>query len=163
MDIQHKLMKPFLTMDSKLLLIILIIFILSFSACKRADDAWNKVVISNKTNELLILNISKKHISNVGEYFLIEPKNSIELANAIYTSDFGIIEDNWGMKGDTIEIFNHDTTVILAKWGAPLRDLPDSIHSFYNKNSWVIEQGGRKNKYTIITFIIEEDDLNKNE
>jgi hypothetical protein len=60
-----------------------------------------------------------------------------------------------------MRVFRHDT--LMVKWGAPLRNLPDSIHSFYNENSWVITEGGRKNKYVIATFTITEDDFKKND
>jgi hypothetical protein len=142
-------------MNSKLIILI----ILSFFSCKRAEDAWNEIRIMNETNDTLTLNISKKYISDIGEYFLIKPNKSIRIANATYISDFEIINSNWGDARDTIEIYRHDT--LLAKWGAPLRNLPDSIHSFYNKNSWVIEEGGRKNKYIIATYTIGEVDFKK--
>ena len=161
MDIHHKLIKYFQIMASKLTIILVVILLVL--SCKRADNAWNEVKIMNETNDTILLNFRRITGTEEGLIYEILPKENYRLANAIYTSDFGIIEDNWGKEGDTIQIFNHDTTVILAKWGAPLRYLPDSIHSFYNKNSWVITNGGRKDKYVIATFTITEADFKKNE
>ncbi len=159
MEIQHKLMKLLHIMDFKLFLISLFILLLTY--CKRADNTWNEIRVNNTTNKVLVLNISKKYISDIGEYFLIQPNEKIILARAIYTSDYGIIRDNWGDKRDTIEIYNQDTTKIFVKWGGPLLSLSDSIHSFYNENSWSIESGGKNDKYIIATFTITEEDFIK--
>ena len=51
----------------------------------------------------------------------------------------------------------------LISWYPPLRSLPDSIHDFYNFNSWEITQGGVKNKWDIGTFTIREEDLKQKE
>jgi hypothetical protein len=47
----------------------------------------------------------------------------------------------------------------LISWNPPLVSLPDSIHSFYNINSWEIHKGGKNNKYDIATFTITKKDL----
>ena len=136
---------------------VIIFSLLSLFSCKRADDAWNEIRIKNSTNDTILFVIKKKGGTENGLEYSIIPNDNYRLANATYTSDFGIIRDNWGNKGDTIEIYRYDT--LLVKWGGPLRYLPDSIHSFYNERSWVLEDGGQKNKYVIATFTITEEDF----
>ncbi len=132
------------------------ILILSLFSCKRSEDAMNQIRIFNKTNDTIVF-FFKRNYSHIDT---IKPKDTFFFAMAVYISDYDIIEDNWCETGDTIGIQKLNDT-LTVKWGAPLRDLPDSIHSFYNKNSWVIEKGGLKNKWTIATFTITEDDFRK--
>jgi hypothetical protein len=134
-----------------------IISILLLFSCKRQEDAWNKVIVINSTSDTLLLKLSKKHISEIGEDFIISPNNETTLAVALYTSGFGIIEDNFGDSRDTIEIYRNDS--LFVKWGGPLISLPDSIHSFYNKNSWTKAMGGNDNEYEIMKFTINATDL----
>ncbi|MFA5493017.1 MAG: hypothetical protein WC245_08775, partial [Bacteroidales bacterium] len=108
----------------------------------------------------LVLNLSKKYISDKGDKDTLYPNSEYLMARALYTSGFGIIEDNFGDSRDTIEIYRNDS--LLIKWGGPLQSLPDSIHSFYNRNSWIIEEGGRKDKFVLATFTIINDDFEYN-
>jgi hypothetical protein len=156
MEKQHKLMKHFLVIVFKMSFIILITSFLLFS-CKRADDAWNELNVRNATNDTLTLNISKRYISDVPMYYDLLPNKIFRLSIDESISGFDIIRANFGDKQDTIEIYRNDT--LMVKWGGPLRSLPDSIHSFYNENSWEITNGGQKNKYVIATFTITEDDF----
>jgi hypothetical protein len=146
--------KLLLFMGIKLLLILLF---LSNSSCKREEDAWNEVKVINTTNDTLVLNLTKKYISDFGEKNTLYPDSEFLMARALYTSGFGIIEDDFGDSRDTIEIYRNDS--LFVKWGGPLISLPDSVHSFYNKNSWTTSRGGNKNKYEIIEFAIYESDL----
>lgn len=57
---------------------------------------------------------------------------------------------------DSIVFYNNFDTIV---WYAPFVKLSDSVHSFYNENSWEIKKGGHKNKYTISTFRIYESDF----
>lgn len=155
METVHRLMKLSHSMGFNILIIVAIIA----SSCIREEDAWNEVRVLNSTNDTLVLNLTKKYISDIGHKDTIYPKSEYLMARALYTSGFGIIEDSFGNSRDTIEVYRNDT--LLVKWGGPLQSLPDSIHSFYNKNSWEITQGGRKNKFVIIIFTIYESDLGK--
>lgn len=139
--------KLFLFMGIKLLFIIII----SYSSCKREENAWNEVRVINSTSDTLVLNLSKKYISDKGDKDTLYPNSEYLMARALYTSGFGIIEDNFGDSRDTIEIYRNDS--LLIKWGGPLQSLPDSIHSFYNRNSWIIEEGGRKDKFVLADTI----------
>lgn len=157
MDIQHKLIKYFQIMAFNKYIIVFILFLTV--SCKRADDAWNEIQIENSTKDTIGLNFRRLGGTPSGFEHKIFPKDKFCYARAVHASDYDLIRDNWGRNGDTIEIFRNDT--LMVKWGAPLRNLPDSIHSFYNENSWIIENGGRKDKYIIATFTITEDDFKK--
>jgi hypothetical protein len=142
-------------MGIKLLFILLF---LSNSSCKREEDSWNEVKVINSSKDTLILNLTKKYISDFGDKNTLYPNSEYLMARALYKSGFGIIEDDFGDSRDTIEIYRNDS--LLIKWGGPLLSSPDSIHSFYNKNSWKIILSGDKNKYEIILFTIYESDFN---
>ena len=118
----------------------------------KVDDAYNQIIICNNTVDTISFVIKK----NTRLYYPISPKENYILA-IDDISNFEIIENNWGKTGDTIEIYRNDT--LMVKWGAPLREMPDSIHDFYNKNSWILEEGGYKNEYIIATFTITEEDF----
>jgi len=137
-------------------LLFTLLFLLN-SSCKREEDAWNEVRVINSTNDTLVLNLTKKYISDFGDKYVLHSNSECLMARALYTSGFGIIEDNFGDIRDTIEIYRNDS--LLVKWGGPLQSLPDSNHNFYNKKSWTIYQGGNNNKYEIIEFTIYESDL----
>ena len=145
----------------RIFIILLVIIQLLPISCKRAENAWNEINVENATQDTIVLSFRRVGGTPEGLSHKIFPQDIYRFAIAVYASDYDLINDNWGRNGDTIEIFHNDTS--LAKWGAPLRNLPDSIHSFYNENSWLIEQGGRKNKYVIATFTITKNDFMKDD
>jgi len=157
METQKKLMKhsPFLVFK----ICIFILFLSILSGCfSRMDDAWNKLMINNISNDTIVLRFTKKYIMPESFSDMEFPPNKTKLlTRSLSASDFEIIKNNWGNEKDTIEI--HRYGKIYAKWGGPLLELPDSVHSFYNKNSWIISNGGRKDKYIIATFTLTDEDF----
>jgi hypothetical protein len=155
MDRQHKSMKHSLTMAFKIICILLIMTGLN---CRRDDDAWNQLLISNQMQDTLILQATKKYLSPIpGPQHVLLSKSIHNLASSLHNSDLDMIRENWGNQGDTIEIYNKG--VLVIKWGGPLRNMDTNINHFFNEQSWIITKGGRKNKYTIATFTISESDL----
>ncbi len=58
---------------------------------------------------------------------------------------------------DAVMFYTKNDTVV---WHAPFKSLPDSIHSFYNENSWEIsEYGCKKNRYVVASFTLRETDF----
>jgi len=49
----------------------------------------------------------------------------------------------------------------LASWSPPLVSLPNNINSFYNLNSWIIKNAGKRNKWEHATFVITNEDFAK--
>jgi hypothetical protein len=62
--------KLLLFMGIKLLFILLF---LSNSSCKREEDAWNEVKVINTTNDTLVLNLTKKYISEKKIHYIQIP------------------------------------------------------------------------------------------
>jgi hypothetical protein len=124
----------------------------------RNPDAWNQLIVYNFTNDSLVLQITKKYLSEFpGSKNYLPPMHEYPLAIALHNSGMDMIRENWGKSGDTIEIYRNDT--LLVKWGGPLRTMADSINHFYNENSWTLKLGGNNNEYAISTFTITNEDL----
>ena len=152
MVIQYKLTKYSQIMGFKNI-IVLLIFIFIFS-CKKADDVQNHMYITNSTTDTVYCSMfGSWPFAPNDEYIL--PKQTI-LGSAGGQTVFEYIR-SLRNEGDSIVFYNKTDTVI---WRAPLLNLPDSIHSFYNENSWEITYGGKNNKYEIATFTITEEDFN---
>ena len=157
MDKQHKLIRRFRILVFSLLCSL---FILAESGCRRDDDATNQLRINNQTQDTLILQVTKKYISDTPGYqHIMPPKHHYILTKSLHNSGLDIIQENWGNSGDTVEILKDG--IIIIKWGGPLRILHDTINHFFNENSWDITQGGKKCKWEIVTFTIYESDLGK--
>jgi hypothetical protein len=93
-------MKPSHFMSIKILFIAVINF---FLFCSREENAWNEVRIINSTNDTLVLNLSKKYISDEGDNDTLYPNGEHLLARALYTSGFGIVKDDFGDSRDTLK------------------------------------------------------------
>ncbi len=73
MDKQHKSMRPFLFMAFN---IICILSIMAGFSCRRDDDAWNQLLISNQFQDTLILQVTKKYLSDIPGYqHVLHPKS----------------------------------------------------------------------------------------
>ena len=157
MEKQHKSMRRFL---STAINIVFILSIIAGFSCSRNDEAWNQLLINNQLEDTLILQATKKYISDIpGPPHVLFPKSVHCLAQALHNSDMEMIRENWGNPGDTIEVYHNGELVI--KWGGPLLDRGADINHFFNNQSWLVTKGGQKNKYTIATFSISETDLGK--
>jgi len=158
MDIQHKLIKYFQAMVfNKKYLLVLLAVVSVICSCKRAEEATNRSYLVNNTNDTIYCKMFGYWPFAPSREYVV-PQEKILIGNGQYTQ-FEYIK-SLSNEGDSIVFYNKSDTVI---WYAPLQKLPDSIHSFYNENSWNIEYGGRNNKYEIATFTITEDDFKKND
>jgi hypothetical protein len=136
---------------------IVIVLLLLFTSCQRAADAWNEVRVKNDTDDTISIVFKRIGGTDNGRVYTVVPKEVHLLSRASYASDYEIIADAWGREGDTAKFYRNGS--LFKTWIAPLQDLPDSIHSFYNRNSWIIEEGGRKDKFVLATFTIINDDF----
>ena len=160
-------------MDSKKI-IFLVIIGLFFSSCEKPNpDFHNEIGIFNSTGDILIFSeykswdfyqpiypgyalmcLTKLPISE--ELYLVYEKNNIKFRVFKLACD----------TCESIEIRYSDRYYRIepeprVEWVPPFVSLPDSIHSFYNLNSWVIEKGGNKNEYDKAVFTIRKKDLEK--
>ena len=139
-------------MDFKRIIIFLSLIIFTLS-CKRDIDATNQGYIINKSSDTIYCKMFGIWPFGTSEQYIL-PQQKILIGTGQYTQ-FEHIR-SLRNEGDSIMFYNKSDTVV---WYAPLKKLPDSIHSFYNENSWKIESGGRNNEYEIATFTITEDDF----
>ena len=157
MDKLHRLMKRFIILGFKYIALFCIVSL--FNGClSRNPDAENQLVIYNSTNDSLVLQFTKKNISDIpGPRYDLPPVHEFVLTTGINISGMSIIRENFGTSSDTVEIYFNDT--LRIKWGGPLRTMADSINHFYNENSWTLKLGGNNNEYAISTFTITKEDL----
>ncbi len=133
-------------------------FLLFNSCLSRSFDATNQSYIINDTKDTLYCTIFGDSNLTDSAVDYIPPHTKVLLGNGQYT-EFEFLRQIRNF-GDSVNIYidkNRDSCVCV--WYPPLQQLPDSIHSYYNENSWEIKKGGRKNKYTISTFTIREEDI----
>lgn len=139
----------------------LVVFLLLFFGCfSYSPDFQNKTVIYNDTGDTLLYKATKKYITDfpIDDRYLYPGTNILCLDRKLCS--FEMIEKDLKYRGDTIEIIRKGYDTI--KWAAPLCEMPDSVHHFFNKNSWEIKMGGHKDEWEIATFTITEDDFVKN-
>lgn len=163
MDEFHKLMRRFLITGSNLALVV--VFIAMLFNCKRDTEFSHHLLIENNTSDSLHFQITRKSISDIpGWHRTLPPMQRVlQSAGALHIKGneiiFKIINENFGLSTDTVEILRRDS--IIVKWGGPLRNMPDSLNHFYNKNSWDVTCGGNDCKWQRGTFTIYEADLRK--
>ncbi|MCF8357160.1 MAG: hypothetical protein K9H26_00270 [Prolixibacteraceae bacterium] len=125
---------------------------------QRNPDFENQIWINNSTKDSLYYQVTKKYIrddSYVNEAFL--PPGLKRIGGHYKYKSLEIIGREHDNPGDTVEIFRNGE--LLIKWAAPFREMPDSIHHFFNENSWDIKMGGYDNEWEIATFTITEEDF----
>ncbi len=141
----------------------LVAFVLLFSGClERSPDYENRLWVNNATPDTLYFQVTKKYMwddAYLDQRYLSPGLNS--LGGHYKYSAMEIIQKEYKYRGDTVEIYRNK--MIAIKWAGPLREMPDSIHSFFNKNSWEIKMGGHKDDWEIATFTITEADFIKQE
>jgi hypothetical protein len=169
-------------MASKIIIPVFLIILLVFTSCLSRDtEAENSLNIFNATEDTIIVAI--KYRSSYRLYHIIQPYECYRFGGNHTSSVFETIKERFEYLDKEIEIyklacdtcsgikindqggtqneFNFHYIEIQPRifWLPPLLYLPDSVHSFYNINSWVVKKGGRKNKWERATFTITKDDL----
>jgi len=147
--------------------IILILFV--FAGCweKKYDYTYETFLV-NSTKDTLNVIIGVKNTNISTEYFrnLTIPPNDTLDGNENGFGGKSINEDMELMKTwfvswhnlDTIQIFRNDTLKCI--WTAPSSSKPESIHDFFNYNSWktwIIDK-----PYGVMMFTIYPEDLKLN-
>ena len=178
MENQQKSQQCLQTMGSKWFILFAFLGFILFSGFECGNkETENQIYISNATGDTIFF--TEKLKSSYRRYYMLRPyENSFWGSNT--SSIYDIIRDNYHNLDIEIEIYklacdtcngtkiqdinsadNKDYYIgnCLVSWAPPLMSLPDSIHSFYNINSWEIDKGGKNNKYDIATFTIKEEDL----
>ena len=190
MECQHKSQKFLRIMVSLPVVLLLYNILLFFSSCLSTNpDRESEQYLINGTGDTLIMGVSTsfpddypRYFRKVTELYPYEKRRITEGLGDLSVAD--MIRGVWSYdeKRDTIEVYktvcdtcggtpisdNHYGggqilfmgNICYAKWGGPIVALPDSIHSFYNVNSWeVTEKGSGKHRCIIATFTVRPEDL----
>jgi len=142
--------------------------------------------VINETGDTLIVGVSTSFPDDFPRYFRKEfelyPYENFRVGGIL---DKASVADmirwlSYDEKRDTIEVYKavcptcggtpiYDRggnqslfmgNICYVKWGGPIVALSDSVHSFYNVNSWeVTEKGSGKHKCIIATFTVRPEDL----
>ncbi len=152
------LIKYFQIMDSKKIIIFLLL-VLFMAACRDGeDDLSHNGYFYNTTNDTVFCFIEGKDKNPDFYYDLKIPPETkkMVISSSIYTTieNLKLFNNREGI--DSVMFYTKNDTVI---WHAPFKKLPDSIHSFYNENSWDVRCGGKKHKYVTAVFTITEADF----
>jgi len=188
MEIQHKSLPHLRKMGYRWAILFSLITFLLFSGFECGDrEHSNELYILNGTGDTIVFCISivSPYDSTITLRDITEiyPHENFSWAGLENGSVADMIKAMTWWDTDTVKIFKTvcDTCggtpfysrvgdqklfrgdICYAKWGAPIVTLPADVYSFYNTNSWVIKDGGVKNKYIFATFTIREEDLQQNE
>jgi hypothetical protein len=155
-------------MDFKYFLIICTLFL---SGCWSMDYKYSyKIELYNQTNDSLRVLISTIYVSidemlkydtsnldrAYSHHFIIEPLSSKAINNIGVNNDVELKEGVFDII-DSVFMFRRDSLKTI--WYFPVREEPDSIHNFFNWNSWEIKLTDEK--YGYCRFTIYPEDLNK--
>lgn len=151
--------------------VILIVLMLMLTGCPPAAfDYSYQVFYRNETTDTILLifgkddadyNVDSLTISPMrdtffeGESWIGVYKDEDPLVHLLNQSTVPIM--------DQVRAYRHDS--LKVTWGGPGRNMPDSIHHFYNYNSWdswLLDEKGCCGETGIIMFTITEDDFVKN-
>ncbi len=153
MDIQVGLTIFLRNMVSKILVVIFCAFL--FSSCweKSMEDSHQAYLVNETDDTIYCYEGDNFGLTALSREYVL-PREKALLSNGQFTQFQDIRRLN--NQGDSVYVYTKYDTVV---WYPPLRKMPDSIHSYYNENSWEITKGGSKNKYTISTFRIYKSDF----
>ncbi|MCL2311085.1 MAG: hypothetical protein FWC41_01160 [Firmicutes bacterium] len=150
----------------------------------RDTENSNELRMSNATTDTIVF-AEKSGKTGNSNYFMILPNQFKTLSIDHEKSIYEMIIQSYENYNIEIEVYKiacsscegkevrdasqgdeHHFYIELTpkvSWKPPLLSLPDSIHGFYNFNSWITTKGGRKNKWDRATFTITENDLKRND
>ena len=141
-------------MDSKVL-IIFVLFSLLLLIASSCDPGYHEYfAICNKTKDTIVVCLNENIYKEwKGGFAPNQTSAFTELDNgsSLESELESLINDNY----QSFRVYRHDTC--LVHWEGKMQHLGDSIHNFYNYDSWTTVVTG---KYTLCsTFTITEDDL----
>ncbi len=121
------------------------------------DDAYRFVsYIKNGTNDSLRIHLHKKNNSFEIDTTLASSHKFIYSGSPVSEEDDILTEhlfDDPYNDSYTLSVYKADTLVV--KWDGPAKEMGDSIHHFYNYDSWDVELIG--NDYELEFTIYESD------
>ena len=140
-------------MDSKVLIISVLFSLLLFIASSCDPGYREDFAICNKTKDTIVVCLNEKLYNEWKGVFAANQTSAFtEFDHGSSLSELvSLINGNY----HSFRVYRHDTC--LVHWSGKMQHLGDSIHNFYNCDSWTTVVTG---KYTLCsTFTITEDDL----
>jgi len=178
---QKKSLSFFQQMGSKIVVLIGFIFLVSSCWWDPDHESIHQLRIENATNDTIVFSLVVRHLCPSCEVaaedaWELFPDDNIIIGTDVKLSGFDLINDYCGSQLDTAIVYKIASDSLNSKkintlygnslyvsqiirWGGPLVDLPDSINSFYNKNSWIFSKNPNNKKMEVATFRITEKDL----
>ena len=183
MEIQFKSQHCLKNMAS-LPLLLLFNMMMMFSSCWDPDnESIHQLRIANNTDDTIVFALVVRHLCPSCEVAAedtwgLAPTGNIHIATDVKLSGFDLLNNYCGSYLDTAIVYKVTNDSLtgkkfytasgeyyyaspLVRWGGPLLNLPDSIHSFYNENSWFFEKNpnDNKGKKIMATFTVRPEDL----
>lgn len=145
-----KIVKNFLSL-------MLIIFL---TACE-SPKPKHEIIIYNVSDKVVLLEIPT---GDKGRQKIRIPLINVTLFTSEDVYGFDLLKINLQSE-DSVCLYSEDT-ILLKTWYGPLQTQADSVHNFFNKNSWMIENQiyritqKKEKDYFWYYFIIMDEDFN---
>jgi hypothetical protein len=162
--------------------IILLFMVVIFSSFQCETESEYRLYVKNATVDTIVLAVTAEtEYGRYYNYYALMPnepylmdrrggkKNSIEETIRVEYERLGRAIEVYRLTCNTCE--GTQITVVgseqeyyieknpLVSWSPPLLSLSDNINSFYNLNSWIIKNTGKRNKWEHATFVITKEDF----
>ena len=141
-------------MDSKVFLVSFLFSLLLFIASSCDPGYYEDFAICNNTKDTIVVCLNENIYKEWKGEFV--PKQTIAFSEVDHGSSLkSTLERVINNSYHSFRLYRHDTC--LVHWNGKMQHLGDSIHNFYNYDSWTTMVTG---KYSLCsTFTITEDDL----
>jgi len=148
----------------------LLLIIITLTSCDlfswdEISDCYYNVYIENQTSDTLKIYGGTDTASYTKDSFYVNPYEKVDYYDGFSLNKGedpirnGFFHETTRSKSEQIRIYINNKLVI--NWIGPPREMGDTIHHFFNYNSWV-SQLNKNGKDGIIQFTIYESDLKSN-
>lgn len=144
---------------NKIVLSLMIVILLT--TCE-SPKPKHEIIIYNVSDKVVLLEIPTR---DKGRQKIRIPVINVTLFKSEDVYGFDLLKMNLQSE-DSVCLYSEDT-ILLKTWYGPLQTQADSIHSFFNKNSWMIENQNYKitqkkeKDYFWYYFMIMDEDFNE--
>lgn len=154
-----------MTIYGRIIIIIFTIMILFLSGCilinvDPCGPYVYRIEFLNETNETIDLLLIP---TNYGKAIKLIPDSIVDYSGFCLDEDEDVILD--GLFPENHDVFWNEISIrwqdsLIHTWTGPPRELHDSVHHFFNYNSWeYLPKESNPEEYWYVRFIIQEKDL----
>jgi len=144
---------------------IILIIVLGLNCCifehfeDPPEDYNYRIYYRNATNDTLILLLGSDSASYETKSFKLSPLDSVRHIGIPINKGEDVIKEGlfsgYYLLEDQARIYKDDS--LIVNWYGPLREMPDSVHHFFNYNSWDYWLIDKHNG--IVRFTVYEEDF----